>query len=188
MWVAHPEWGTYCQEGLGGKRREAWSKDLRWLVRSGVNFGSSEQFWALLKCWSFFAEALRAACADQQAGWQGSSSGLKKTNKSSLSWAISLRYAKEKGWIAFLSGLDFVSGPVCSVGVYKDSVYSFCAKTYYFFCAEPRTPWWNTCVPGYIFVVIVMLSVAKLQRFGCCIFFFVCCRWDCSCSVVHLCL
>lgn len=56
-----------------------------------------------------------------------------------------------------------------AVVIYKDSVYSSCAKTCYPFfaaAAAARIPWRITQVPGYISVVVVVFSVAKLQRFG----------------------
>lgn len=195
MWVALPEWGACCQgrrtwwkeaERRGAKICPNWW-GLVWILEAQCQFCFLVPFsWACFQlCWRkvlkfLFRSTLWAAGADQQVQIRALPVVLEKTDKSFLSWAISLRYAKAKGWIAFLSGLDFVSGPVCSVGVYKDSVYSSCAKTYYLFCAEPRTPWRNTQVPGYTFVVMVMLSMAKLQRLCCCIFF--CCKWDCPCT------
>lgn len=127
--VEDPEWEAFC---LG--RRMWWKGDTIKICRNWWGWcdfwklGTSSDLWCLSaepgfsftegKCWSFFARRTqRAACADQRMWWHDSSSGLKTTNKSFLSWTISLRYAKAKGWIAFLSRLDFVLGPVCSVHI-----------------------------------------------------------------------
>lgn len=48
------------------------------------------------------------------------------------------------------------------------------------FFSAARIPWRITQVPGYTFVVIVMLSVAKLRRFG--MLHFLYCKWDCTCA------
>lgn len=67
------------------------------------------------------------------------------------------------------------------IGVIRTLVHSYCGKTYYpYFLTAARVPWRITRVPHCISVVMVILSVAKLRRFGMLRFLY--CKWDCACT------
>ena len=133
-------------------------------MRSGVIFGSSVP---VLSCDAFqlslvsaslkgTAEASLPGALCQQpvgvreCGYMTLPVVLKKPNKSFLSWAISPRYAKAKGEIAFLNRLDFVSGSLqCSY--VRSQRTALVQKLLTRFSAAARIPWKITQVPGYTF-------------------------------------
>lgn len=129
-----PQWDTFCQS-----RRIRWKGErhaieichncwgLMWFLEAWCRLWFVMPFsWAWFQL--YWRKVLKLLCQKYLVSSPCRSEDtvtwlpviLKKkaqTNKSFLSWTISLRCAKAKGWVAFLNRLDFVSGPVCSVHV-----------------------------------------------------------------------
>lgn len=140
------------------------SSDL-WCLSAETDFSFTEGM-----CWRFSARRSQQAVSADQGMQRCYSSGvLNKMDKSFLSWIGSWRYAKVKRWIVYLTGLDFVLGSVCSVciqGLCKAIVQKLITHFYGLFFFNSKNSLKSIQVPGYVFVVMVMLSVAKLWWFG----------------------